>query len=314
MSLSNMQTTLNTVVMPLVVELLSQRMEAFNGASDGSIRLSTDAFAGDFMQEAFFADISSAVRRVDRYAANAAVAPTDLTQQKISSVKIAGGVGPIVYEPSQMTWLSRPTSDGIAAASRAFAEMILRDQLNTAIAALVASISNQASAAATSAALSYVDINTAHAKFGDRSTDIVANVMTGAAYHTLIGANLMNVERLFTAQGVTVVDVLGKRTVITDAPALMAASKQRVLCLTRSAATIFDGNDVVDNLETSNGKGRIESSLQLDYTFGLSLKGYSWDEVAGGHSPTNEKLATGTNWVKKATDIKQTAGTILIAG
>ena len=100
MSLSQMQ-VFNKYFMPAIIETLDQMVAKFNAASNGSIRLTTEGFDGDFLQESFFASIHSAQRRVDRYAAQAAAAATDLTQQKHSSVKIAGGFGPIRYEPSQ---------------------------------------------------------------------------------------------------------------------------------------------------------------------------------------------------------------------
>src|SRR5690554_3941737 len=143
MSLSQM-TVFNDYIMPATIETLAQMVDKFNGASSGAIRLTTDGFDGDFFQESFFAAIHSAQRRVDRYATNDPASPTDLTQLKHSAVKIAGGFGPIRYEPSQMTWLQKPTAEGIEVASRNFAEAMMQDQLNTAIAALVAAIANQA--------------------------------------------------------------------------------------------------------------------------------------------------------------------------
>lgn len=317
MSLSQMQ-VFNKYIMPTAIETLSQMIQKFNAASAGSIRLTTEGFEGDFMQESFFAAIHSAQRRVDRYASNGAATPTDLTQLKNSSVKVAGGFGPIRYEPSQMTWLTKPTATGIEVASRNFAEALLRDQLNTAIAALVAAISNQAAATndvSATAGISYGALNGAHAKFGDRSGDLVANVMTGEVYHKLIGQNLTNAQNLFTSQGVTIVDILGKAVIVTDAPALYAAgtpNKQKVLGLAAGAATVSDGGDLISNIETVNGKLRIETTMQVDYTFGLGLKGYTWDEANGGKSPSDAALATGTNWDKTASDIKQTAGVIAI--
>lgn len=317
MALSHMQ-VFNDFIMPATIETLGQMIDKFNGASAGTIRLTREGFTGDYMQESFFAGIHSAQRRVDRYAANGAASATDLTQIKQSAVKIAGGFGPVRYEPSQHTWLQNPTAQGVEVASRNFAEAMLRDQLNTAIAALCAAIANQASATndvSATAGITYVAINGAHAKFGDRSGDIMANVMTGEVYHRLIGQNLANVQNLFRAQGVTVVDVLGKAIVVTDAPALYVAgtpNKQRVLGLASGAATVMDGGDLVTNVETVNGKLRIETTFQADYTFGLSLKGYTWDEANGGKSPGDAALATGTNWDKVATDIKQTAGVIAI--
>lgn len=317
MSLSQMQ-VFNEYIMPATIETLGQMVEKFNGASNGAIRLTTEGFSGDFLQESFFAAIHSAQRRVDRYAAQASAAATDLTQLKHSSVKVAGGFGPIRYEPSQMTWLDKPTTEGIEVASRNFAEALMKDQLNTAIAALVAAISNQAAATndvSATAGINYGSMNGAHAKFGDRSGDLVAQIMTGAVYHKLIGANLTNTPQLFQAQGVRVVDILGKAVIVTDAPGLYLAgtpNKDFVLSLAPDAAIVSDGADLISNIETKNGQTRIETTMQVDYTFGLGLKGYTWDETNGGKSPTDAELATGSNWDKVATDIKHTAGVITI--
>lgn len=317
MSTSQMQ-VFNDFIMPATIETLGQMVEKFNAASAGSIVLTTEGFTGDFMQESFFASVHSAQRRVNRYAAQAAVTPVDLTELKRSGVKVAGGFGPIRYEPSQMTWLQRPTAQGIEVASRNFAEAMLRDQLNTAIAALVAAIGNQASAVnnvSTTNGISYSALNGAHAKFGDSSPNIVANVMNGGTYHKLIGQNLTNAQQLYVSNGVLVVDILGKAVIVTDAPALYAAGTpnlQRALGLVAGAAVVFDGSDVISNIQTVNGSTRIETTMQVDYSFGLSLKGYTWDEANGGKSPTDAALATGTNWDKVATDIKHTAGVMAV--
>lgn len=317
MSLSQMQ-VFNKYMMPAIIETLGQQIAKFNAASGGAIMLTTAGWEGDFMQESFYAAIHSARRRVDRYAANGTVTPTDLTQLKHSSVKVAGGFGPIRYEPSQMTWLNKPTAEGIEVASRNFAEALLQDQLNAAIAALVAAISNQAAATndvSATLGLTYSALNGAHAKFGDSSSSIVANVMTGEVYHKMIGQNLANAERLFQYGSVTVVDILGKAVVVTDAPALYATGTpnlQKVLGLVSGAATVTDAGDVITNIDTANGGERIVTTMQADYTFGLGLKGYTWDETNGGKSPTDAELATGTNWDKVATDIKHTAGVIAI--
>lgn len=317
MSLSQMQ-VFNKYIMPAIIETLGQQIQKFNAASGGAIMLSTGGWEGDFLQESFYAAIHSARRRVDRYAANGTATATDLSQLKHSSVKVAGGFGPIRFEPGQMTWLNKPTAEGIEVASRNFAEALLQDQLNSAIAASVAAISNQAGATndiSATAGLTYSALNDAHAKFGDSSSLIVANVMTGQVYHKLIGQNLANAQQLFQYGAVTVVDILGKTVVVTDAPALYATGTpnlQKVLGLVSGAATVTDAGDVITNIDTTNGKERIETTMQVDYTFGLGLKGYTWDEVNGGKSPTDAELATGTNWDKVATDIKHTAGVIAI--
>lgn len=322
MSLSNMQ-VFNQYYQPAIIETLGQMVDQFNEASRGAIRLTTEGFDGDFLQNSFFSAIHSARRRVDRYATNSAVSSTPLAQLKDSGVKIAGGFGPVVFEPSQMTWLRKPTGEAVAHISQNFAEAMMQDQLNTTIAALVAAISAQSTATYDGVAvspdlgISYSTINRSHAKFGDNSNSLVAEVMTGSVFHKLIGQNLTNTAQLFQAGNVTVVDILGKAVIVTDAPALYesvspGADKEKVLTLVEGAATVYDGSDVIANIETVNGKQRIETTFQADYTFGLMLKGYTWDTANGGKSPTDAELATGSNWDKTASDIKHTAGVIAI--
>lgn len=318
MALSDMQ-VFNDYVMPATIKSLDQMIEKFNGASAGAIVLTSEGFTGDFMRESFFASLAAARRRVDRKAANGAVSATNLSELVGSKVKIAGGFGPVAYEPSQMTWLRRPTQEGITAASTAFAELLLQDQLNTAIASLVAALENNAGVTndvSGSAGMTYGAINSAHAKFGDASSNIVADVMTGAVYHKLIGDNLSNANRLFTAGNVQVVDILGKVGVVTDAPALYEAgtpNKSKVLGLVQGAAVVGGVDDVISNIQTDNGKQRIETTMQVDYSFTLGLRGYSWDETNGGASPIDAELATGTNWDKVAEFDKMTAGVIAVA-
>lgn len=317
MSLSQMQ-VFNEYVMPATLELLAQQTAKFNAASNGSIVLTNASSVGDFLQGSFFGSLASAQRRVDRYAAQASVTPVDITEVKRSQVKIAGGFGPVRFEPSQLAWLQRPTQQGITVAAQAFADMLLADQLNTAIAALVAAISNQPTATndvSATVGISYAAMNAAHAKFGDSSQNLVAQVMNGATYHKLIGLNLANAQELFTAQGVLVVNILGKPVVVTDAPSLFTAGtpdKLKVLSLASAAAVVANPGNVTTNVETKNGQTRIETTFQADYDFTLGLKGYTWDEANGGKSPIDAEIATGSNWDKVATDIKNTAGVITI--
>jgi hypothetical protein len=308
----------NDYVMPATLETLDQMLAAFNAASNGAIVLSPDGFTGDFLQESFFQNLAAAQRRVNRYAAQAAVTPVDLTELQNTTVKVAGGFGPVRYEPSQMTWLQRPTAQGIEVASRAFAEILLKDQLNTAIAALVAAITAQAAAVndvSATAGITQAGLNSSHAKFGDASQNLVAQVMTGSTWHKLVGQNLANAQNLFLAGNVRVVDILGKTSVVTDAPALSQTgtpNKEIILSLASGAALVHDSRDIISNVETSNGQTRIETTIQVDYTFGLGLKGYTWDTANGGKSPSSAALATGTNWDKTASSIKDTAGVALI--
>ncbi len=317
MALSNMK-VFNEYLKQTTFETLQQDVEKFNAASAGSIRLTTQGIDGDFLQESFWAGLHSAQRRVDRYAANGAQSSTPLAQKQYDAVKIAGGFGPIIWEPAQLSWVQKNPEEALEVISRNLSESIMSDQLNTAIAALVAAIGNQSAAVndvSATAGITYVGINNAHALFGDASQRLVAQVMTGAMYHKLMGQNLANAERLFTFSGVQVVDILGKAVIVTDAAALYEAgtpNKEKVLSLADGAAVVMDGSDLITNIETSNGKERIETTMQADYTFGLGLKGFTWDTANGGKSPTNAELSTGTNWDLVANSIKASAGVMTI--
>lgn len=300
------------------IETVAQEIEKFNGASNGAILLSATGFDGDYLQESMFASLHAAQRRVDRYAANAAQSSTSLSEIQANSVKVGGGFGPILWEPAQFDWIRQNEAAAIEAISRNLSEAIMKDQLNTGIASAIAAIENVAAlvndVSATSA-ITYTAMNGAHAKFGDRSMSLVASIMDGATYHKLVGQNLANAERLYVADGILVVDILGKATIVTDAPAFQEAgvpNKAKALSLVNGGIVISDAGSLVTNIEQSNGKQRIETTMQADYDFGVGVKGFAWDLTNGGKSPTDAELATGTNWDQYVTSIKDTAGVLTI--
>jgi hypothetical protein len=320
MALSNMK-VFNAQVQTATIETLAQMVDKFNAASAGAIVLTTQGFEGDYRFENFFASLHGAQRRVDRYATNSAASTTALAQLQEIGVKVAGGFGPIIWEPGQLSWVQMNPAAAVEAISRNLAEAMMKDMLNASIASAVAAIENVGSTVVNDVnsrrAATYADINAAHAKFGDMSQLIVADVMDGQAYHDLIGQNLANSAELFTAQTVRIVEILGRRIVVTDAPALRetpstAANDRKVLSLVTGGITVYDAGDLITNIETNNGKLRIETTMQADYTFGIALKGYQWDTTTGGKSPTDAELATGGNWDKIATSVKHTAGVLTL--
>lgn len=316
MAISDMK-VFNSYLAEATIESLTQMVDNFNGASNGSIVLTSEGFDGDFFERSFYAGLESAQRRVDRYATNSTVSATALSQLQENNVKVAGGFGPIIFEPSQMSYMNKNEAEAIEVMSRRGAELIVKDQFNTAIKSLVAAISNQSTATndvSASAGISYSALNNAHAKFGDASSNLIAQVMNGAAYHKLVGQNLTNATVLFKAENVLVVEILGKPVIVTDSADLYTAgtpNKFKILSLVAGAAVIMDSGDFTSNIQTNNGKYRIETTYQVDYTFGVGLKGYAWDITNGGKSPTDAELATGSNW-DLVQAIKNSAGVITI--
>ena len=184
MSLDQMK-VFNEYYMPAVIETLAQRVNVFNGATGGAIMLTTEGFTGDFLQKSFWKALS-ANARVNRYGANADVASVDLAQEQENRVKIAGRVGPLRFEPSQMTWLQKPTGEAISVISSEVANLLMQDQLNTAIMSAVTALGKQADSKNDLSAtdmISHLALNQGHAKFGDRSGNLICEVMNGATYH-----------------------------------------------------------------------------------------------------------------------------------
>jgi len=308
----------NDEIVGNTIELLGQKIDLFNAASGGSILLNSSAFRGDFSKESFFNQIASAQRRVDRYATNAAQAATTLTQAQMVGVKVAGGFGPVLFEPAQMTYLQEDPGSAITVIAEGFADALLADQLNTAVGCAVSAVSNVAALVndvSATAGVTQGGLNNSHRKFGDMSSILSADVMTGDVYHRLVAEAITNGNRLFLSTNVQVVDILGKLVIISDIPALYEAgspNKDKVLSVTSGGIIVDNSSDIVSNMETSNGKLRIETTWQADYTFGVKLKGYAWDVANGGASPTDAELFTGTNWDKSVAENKHTLGTLLV--
>ncbi len=322
MALTNME-VYNEQIRLRTIELIGQDLQKFNAASGNTIVLSSEGFQGDFSRESFATTLAGAQRRVNRYGANSSVSATPYGEDELVGVKVAGGFGPVLLEPSQLTYLQSSPQEAINNIAQGFADALLADQLNTGVGCAVAAIENQAalvndvSAGSSGAgALSQVALNGSHAKFGDMSQLLRADVMSGAAYHKLLEKGLDNGQRLFESTNVTIQSILGKIFVVSDIPALYEAgtpNKTKVLSLVDRGIIIDNTSDIITNLETTNGKGRIETTWQADYTFGAKLKGYAWDVANGGKSPDDTALFTGSNWGLKMASVKHTAGTLAIA-
>jgi hypothetical protein len=312
----------NEFYMPLIIEEYAQMTEVFNASSGGAFNLLSETHVGDFLKNSFY-DNLGATRRVDRYAANGAQASTAITQSEDVAVKVAGGFGPFLWEPSQLTWLKKPDGEAGQVVAQSYASALLIDQINTSIAALVAGIGNVAgltndvsATAGAAGGIAYGTIVSTNGLLGDRSQSVNAYVMNGVCENNLRVLNHQNGESLFNGLGPNgsvnvVAGVLDKPIIVTDAPALtVSTTDYHVLGLKQGACEVMhDPSTVITNIESTNGKERIETTMQTDYDFSLKLKGFAWDETNGGKSPDDTDLATGSNWDLN-TDAKLAAGVL----
>ena len=309
----------NTQLQTAIIKKLTQKTDLFNAASMGALALINEAMAGDFKEEAIWNNVSQALRDVDAYAAQGAISAIGLSQDQINSVKTMKGFGPIEWEPNQLSWIGKNPGEALSVISDSLSMAIMQDQVNKAIGVLVAGIANEASATLDVSALvgdlgavTQLTLNSSHALFGDSSMNLTTQIMTGATVHKLYGQAINNGQELFREGTVRVIDILGKRTVVTDSPALTAGVKERVLSLSSQACVIASNDDfrsVIDEA-AGNGQTRLMTTYQAEYTENVSLKGYSWDTTV--KSPVKAELETGTNWTL-ILPLKETAGVLLVA-
>ena len=201
MALANMQ-VYDTEIYTTTIELLGQKLEAFNAASGGAIVLNTNAWRGNYTKEAFFQSISGAQRRVDRNAAIGAQAATQLSQGEFVGVKVAGGFGPVTFEPGQMSYLLENPASAIMVIAEGFSDALLADQLNTAVGCGVAAVENIAALVndvSATAGLSQQALNKGHYKFGDMSGMLICDVMHSSGSESLTDKALANGEQLFVS-------------------------------------------------------------------------------------------------------------------
>lgn len=314
MSLPNMK-VFNDQLQTAIIKKLTQKTDLFTQAS--GISLVNEAMMGDFKEEAIWNNVSNALRDVDAYAAQAAVAAIGLSQDQINSVKTMKAFGPILWEPNQLSWIGKNPGEALSVISDSLSMAIMQDQVNKAIGVLVAALGNEASAtldvsalAGDLGAVTQKTLNSTHTLFGDNSQALTSQVMTGATSHKLLGQALDNGAQLFSEGTVRVIDILGKRTVITDSPALTEGTKERVLALSSMAAVISSNNDFRSSIVEGTGKTRLETNYQAEYTENVSVKGYSWNTSV--KSPVKAELETGSNW-SLVMPLKESAGVMLVA-
>lgn len=320
MALTDM-TVFNDHLYTVITETIDQQVQLFNDASGGTITLTTKRNTGDFAEKASFKAISGLIRRRDSYGTGD-ISPVSLQMIKESSVKVAGGTPPIVFEPQQFTWIQQNPEMAAVVIGKQFAEGLLQDYLNSGLAAARAAVVQAGTpvlyTVPSNGGMSLQALNRGAQKFGDRSQAIQAWVMHSTPLHDLYDQALSNTSQLFEFGTVQVrTDGMGRRFIVTDSPSLAITTSSPVttdyytLGLTQNAIVIEDNDDFFANTETTNGKENILRSWQAEYTFNQSLKGYTWDTANGGKSPTAAELATGTNWDKTASSFKDTLGVVV---
>lgn len=299
----------NLAVNTARTETIAQQVQLFNAASNNTLVLTSGSNQGDFNSEAYYAELTGLVRRRNQYGTGV-VAAIDLAQLIANSVKIAAGTPPVNVDPHWWTWMNKNPAEAGTVLGIQLAEASMQDMLDVATISLSAAFDEVGSTVVntTGEVASLIGLDATAGLFGDRQNNIGAWIMHSGVFNQLSQAGLTNTERLFTYGNVNIMqDATGRPFIVSDIANLKSTTFS-TLGLVSGAATIEQNSDYLMNVETKNGNENILRTQQSEWTYNLGLKGYKWDETAGGASPSDAALGTGSNWVKQATDIKNTAG------
>lgn len=295
------------------VEVDAQFTELFNGATRNALRLQSGSNAGDFSDVTFFKDIPNLHKRRDPYA-NGAIAPVALTQEVDTSVKIAGGSFPMLYEPQQFTYILKDPREAGIAYGKILGKLMVKDKLDTAISASVAAMANAGHTFTAAGNLTRGDTVQGAGLFGDRQGDIAVWVTHSKPMTDLYGENTANVQRLFNIDNINVSeDGFGRIIVMTDSASLVNGANYNTLGLVAGAVTIEDNGDLYSVTEEITGFENIRRQTQSEYTYNLQLKGYRFDKSTAGAGVTDVDIADGTKWVQNQNDVKNTAGIVVVS-
>lgn len=302
------------------VETLVQTTDAFNAASQNSIRMVTKRLPGHYEQQSFFQNIGSLITRRDITAVTA-VTDLALTQEEFVSVKLNRKIGPVAQT------LDAFRKKGLAAGEGSLsfligsqvAKAVAVDQLNTGISAAAAALAAQATNYhdGTAGTMTTTMLVNALAKMGDSADRIVCWVMHSKAYYDLvkeqIASNILGVSGIVVAKASPV--SLNRPILVTDSASLFNATptpdQYTTLGLTVDGVRLEDSEE--ETLETAivTGLENLVVRLQGEYAYNLHVKGFKWDVTNGGANPSSAAVATGSNWDLAVASYKDLGGVAL---
>jgi hypothetical protein len=305
------------------LEKLAQNVNGFNANSNNAINLTTASLLGNYKEIAFFKELAQSDLINDRDKnSTTAVTSAKMTQLEDIIPHLPARFGPYETTRSAFLDIGKSPEEFSALLGEALADAVMADMLNTSIGSLIAAIQktdamtvNAGAAAAT--VLSYDTMIDSMGKYGDRLDSIACFVMRSQDYYGLMKGNVV-AATIDSIAGATLntgsVATLGKPVLVTDSPALLgkgaaADDSGAVLALASNAITCIGDDDFYLETKTVLGKENITIIWQGESQYGVDLKGYAYDKTKAVNRP---EIAKAANWTQIATNVKNTAGVLLL--
>ena len=309
------------------MEVIAQNIRAFEQAG-GALRLVDSRLKGDFSRNVVRRRIANPISRRDP-ASTAAATGIPARATSDTGVKVKRTYGPV--ENTKDAWYEMLADAGGDVDQLAFdygqnaAEEQRKDQINSALRAGVAALSNQADVThvvPADGSLNTSGLIRGASQFGDAfMNEIVAWIGHSKAWFDLIEDQVVNLQTtgisdfaLATASPRTML----KPFIVTDSPALSATSGGSspttdyfTLGLTADAIRIMNSRPLDVAIDEITGLNNLIVRIQGEYDYNIECKGFQWDETNGGANPTDAAVATGSNWEPTGTDKKHFAGFVI---
>lgn len=308
-----------------VNEMLAQNGNAFNDASNGAIRVTTQSLRGEYQYKSFFANLGSTLATRRDLTSTGTQTDTAMTQNETISVKLNRKISPVAQtrDAFRKIFGSFSTTEFSGLVAEQVAQIMQLEMLNSSLAAVRAALKQQSASYVTEASLGSISTNSlvsALAAMGDKADRIVCWVMHSKPYYDLvknqIAANITGVSNFNVAQGSPM--SLGRPIIVTDSTSLIAnlnspdVNDYFTLGLTADAVVCENSEEQEVVIQDVTGLENLAVRIQGEYAYNMTLGGFKWDVANGGANPDATALALGTNWDTAYTDVKNRAGVCLM--
>lgn len=300
-----------------VVETVQQNAEGFNAASQNTLRLVTRAILGDYERESFLKSTTGLVQFRD-VTSTAGLADINLNQGEMIGVKVNRTLGPVAQDRDSFRKMGVSPDEFSYMLGQQFGPEIAVDYINTAVGAVRAAISNDATllydnSAQTTPTLNHGAMVQGMRNFGDRASRIKVWVMHSKNYYDLMQQQIT--DKLFEVAGATVyngtIATFGKPVVVTDSVNLYTVgssnTKYDVLGLVENAIEIAESEERDIISQPITGQANLADRIQGEYAFNVRIKGVQYS-TTNGINPTNSVLFTPATWTKVVADSKEMPG------
>jgi Major capsid protein 13-like len=316
-------TAANFVIYPAqfwggVVETLQQNTEAFNAASNNSLRLVTRQILGDYERESFLKSTASLIAHRNT-TSTSTVSDINLAAGEMIGVKINRRLGPVTQTRDSFRKIGVSPDEFSFMLGQQAGPAIAIDYINLAVGAVRAAIQNQGSSlqydatADTLKTLNHTAIVGGLSKFGDRASRITAFVTHSKPYFDLMKQQIA--DKLFEVAGATVyagtIATFGKPVVVVDTPSIFTVGSSTnsydFLGLVENAVEVAESEERDIISQPVTGQENLVDRIQGEYAFNLRVKGCEYDTTQG-INPADSVLYTAATWIKVVADQKEMPG------